>query len=70
MLSRYMRGVTLRWPLSRKVNKRGVDLVSFEHKCCFLAAGYAVVSMDVRGTGETGRLFITFRFCICRCHFI
>ncbi|KAK9813975.1 hypothetical protein WJX73_007604 [Symbiochloris irregularis] len=50
---RYMRGLSLRWPLSKKVGKRGVDPVNFEHKCRLLAAGLAVAAMDVRGTGAS-----------------
>lgn len=46
-----MRGLELRWPLSRFVGSRGLDLVNFEQKCYFLAAGLAVATLDVRGTG-------------------
>lgn len=46
-----MRGIQLRWPLSKLVAGRGMDFVSVELKNCFLAAGYAVVSLDIRGTG-------------------
>lgn len=51
--TRYMRGIQLRWPLSKLVAGRGMDFVSVELKNCFLAAGYAVVSLDIRGTGAS-----------------
>ena len=51
VLHRYMRGINLRWPLSILVKGRGVDLINHAHKCCLLAAGHAIVSLDIRGTG-------------------
>ncbi len=51
MLRRYMRGMRLRWPLKKFTNGRPVDLINFELKAALLAAGYAVVTIDVRGTG-------------------
>ena len=46
-----MRGMRLRWPLKKFTNGRPVDLINFELKAALLAAGYAVVTIDVRGTG-------------------
>lgn len=46
-----MRGMRLRWPLKRFTNGRPVDLINFELKAALLAAGYAIVTIDVRGTG-------------------
>ena len=46
----------LRWPLKRFTNGRPVDLINFELKAALLAAGYAVVTIDVRGTGAFGAL--------------
>ena len=43
----------LRWPLKKFTNGRPVDLINFELNAALLAAGYAVVTIDVRGTGET-----------------
>jgi hypothetical protein len=51
LLCRYMRGMRLRWPLKKYSNGRPVDLINFELKAALLAAGYAVVTIDVRGTG-------------------
>ena len=48
-----MRGMRLRWPLKRFTNGRPVDLINFELKAALLAAGYAVVTIHVRGTGKT-----------------
>lgn len=48
---RYMRGMRLRWPLKKLTNGRPVDLINFEQKAALLAAGYALVTIDVRGTG-------------------
>lgn len=48
---RYMRGMRLRWPLRHITNSRPIDLINFELKAALLAAGYAVVTIDVRGTG-------------------
>lgn len=42
----------LRWPLKKYTNGRPVDLINFELKAALLAAGYAVVTIDVRGTGN------------------
>ena len=47
-----MRGMRLRWPLKKFTNGRPVDLINFELKAALLAAGYAVVTIDVRGTGQ------------------
>ena len=52
VLRRYMRGMRLRWPLKKFTNGRPVDLINFELKAALLAAGYAVVTIDVRGTGQ------------------
>lgn len=41
----------LRWPLKKYTNGRPIDLINFELKAALLAAGYAVVTIDVRGTG-------------------
>jgi hypothetical protein len=46
-----MRGMRLRWPLKKLTNGRPVDLINFEQKAALLAAGYALVTIDVRGTG-------------------
>ena len=45
----------LRWPLKKFTNGRPVDLINFELKAALLAAGYAVVTIDVRGTGAPSR---------------
>ena len=50
-MHRYMRGMRLRWPLRNFTNGRPVDLINFEQKAALLAAGYALVTIDVRGTG-------------------
>lgn len=50
--TRYMRGVKLRWPAKNITNGLPLDPINHAAKCFLLAAGYAVVSMDVRGTGE------------------
>jgi hypothetical protein len=47
-----MRGMRLRWPLKKFTNGRPVDPINFELKAALLAAGYAVVTIDVRGTGQ------------------
>ena len=48
---RYMRGMRLRWPLKKLTNGRPIDLINFEQKAALLAGGYALVTIDVRGTG-------------------
>ena len=48
-----MRGVRLRWPLRTLRNGRPISLLDDEAKAYFLAAGYAVVTIDVRGTGAS-----------------
>lgn len=42
----------LRWPLKKVTNGRPIDPINFELKAALLAAGYAVVTVDVRGTGQ------------------
>lgn len=59
-----MRGMRLRWPLKRFTNGRPVDLINFELKAALLAAGYAVVTIDVRGTGAFCALPLN--KCVCR----
>ncbi|CAL8463886.1 g3421 [Coccomyxa elongata] len=51
--TRYMRGMRLRWPLKKFTNGRPIDPINFELKAALLAAGYAVVTIDVRGTGAS-----------------
>ena len=48
---RYMRSAALRWPFSLMTRGLPVDFIGQELKTTLLAAGYAVVSIDVRGTG-------------------
>eukprot|EP00208_Stichococcus_sp_RCC1054_P002346 CAMPEP_0206139850 /NCGR_PEP_ID=MMETSP1473-20131121/7550_1 /ASSEMBLY_ACC=CAM_ASM_001109 /TAXON_ID=1461547 /ORGANISM="Stichococcus sp, Strain RCC1054" /LENGTH=865 /DNA_ID=CAMNT_0053533773 /DNA_START=333 /DNA_END=2930 /DNA_ORIENTATION=- len=51
--TRYQRGSVARWPISKLLNGRPVDLLGQEAKSWFLAAGYAVCCIDVRGTGAS-----------------
>lgn len=51
--TRYMRGAAPRWPLSKVLKGRPLDLLMQEAKSWFLAAGYVVVTIDVRGTGAS-----------------
>lgn len=48
---RYTRGVYLRFPFRLMSNSRPYDFVNISQKAELLLAGYAVVSMDFRGTG-------------------
>lgn len=48
---RYMRGLALRWPLSLLSGRRPIDLIQQDLKLALLRDNYAVVSIDVRGTG-------------------
>ena len=48
---RYMRSAALRWPFSLMTGGLPVDFITQELKTTLVAAGYAVVSVDVRGTG-------------------
>ena len=48
---RYMRATELRWPLRLLSRGRAVDLVNLELKAALVNGGYAVVTVDVRGTG-------------------
>ena len=50
---RYMRGVAPRWPFSIWSGHRPVDFINQDLKVALLKAGYAVVSIDVRGTGTS-----------------
>ena len=50
---RYTRGVYLRFPFRLMSNSRPYDFVNISQKAELLLAGYAVVSMDFRGTGTT-----------------
>ena len=46
-----MRATQLRWPLRLLSRGRAVDLVNLELKAALVNGGYAVVTVDVRGTG-------------------
>lgn len=46
-----MRGIALRWPLSLLSGDKPIDFINQDLKVALLKANYAVVSMDVRGTG-------------------
>lgn len=48
-----MRGVRLRWPFRKNLKGRPFSLLDMETKTYFLAAGYALVTIDVRGTGAS-----------------
>lgn len=48
---RYMRGAAARWPFNLLSGHRPVDLINQDLKLGLVRAGYAVVSIDVRGTG-------------------
>ena len=48
---RYMRGICGRWPFSLLSGRRPIDLINQDLKLALLKANYAVVSIDVRGTG-------------------
>ena len=52
---RYMRATQLRWPLRLLSRGRAVDLVNLELKAALVNGGYAVVTVDVRGTGGLQR---------------
>jgi hypothetical protein len=43
----------LRWPFNRLTKGRPVDLINFELKAALLDGGYALCSIDVRGTGTS-----------------
>ena len=49
---RYMRGVCPRWPVSLLSGSRPIDLINQDLKLALLKEDYAVVSIDVRGTGK------------------
>eukprot|EP00898_Chlorokybus_atmophyticus_P004096 jgi/Chlat1/4688/Chrsp3S05648 len=51
--TRYMRAMRLRWPLSKRYSGRPVDVINMVYKQAMLGAGYAVVVVDVRGTGAS-----------------
>eukprot|EP00884_Botryococcus_braunii_P020657 jgi/Botrbrau1/7275/Bobra.0318s0013.1 len=51
--TRYCRGMKLRWPFNRLTNKKPIDLINFELKASLLDRGFAVVTIDVRGTGAS-----------------
>ena len=55
---RYTRGVYLRFPVSLMTKGRPFDFVNISQKSELLLAGYAVVSMDCRGTGIALQLLI------------
>ncbi len=46
-----MRATELRWPLRLLTRGRAVDLVNLELKAALVNGGFAVVTVDVRGTG-------------------
>ena len=46
-----MRATQLRWPLRLLSRGHAVDLVNLELKAALVNGGYAVVTVDVRGTG-------------------
>ena len=48
---RYMRGICSRWPFSLLTGRRPIDLINQDLKLALLKANFAVVSIDVRGTG-------------------
>lgn len=50
---RYTRGVYLRFPISRMTDGRPYDFINLAFKAELLLAGYAVISMDFRGTGKS-----------------
>lgn len=49
---RYTRGVCLRFPFRLMTDGRPYDFINMAFKAELLLAGYAVVSMDFRGTGK------------------
>ena len=49
---RYTRGVYLRFPFRLLTDGRPYDFINIAFKAALLAAGYAVISMDFRGTGD------------------
>eukprot|EP00898_Chlorokybus_atmophyticus_P004091 jgi/Chlat1/4683/Chrsp3S05620 len=52
--ARYMRAMRLRWPWrSLFPGSRPIDFMNFAYKRAFVAAGFALVSIDVRGTGAS-----------------
>lgn len=61
---RYLRALRLRWPIRTATNGRPLDLLNIELKPALLAAGYAVVTIDVRGTGLLP-LYYAVLHCLC-----
>ena len=57
---RYMRATQLRWPLRLLSRGRAVDLVNLELKAALVNGDYAVVTVDVRGTGGLQRAWLVF----------
>ena len=60
-----MRGMRLRWPLKKLTNGRPIDLINFEQKAALLAGGYALVTIDVRGTGARPCMHLSSCPCLC-----
>ncbi len=58
---RYMRATELRWPLRLLSRGRAVDLVNLELKAALVNGGYAVVTVDVRGTGAASAALLPLR---------
>ena len=52
---RYTRGVQLRFPFRLMTDGRPYDFINIGFKAEALLEGYAVISMDFRGTGEQSR---------------
>ena len=50
---RYTRGLYLRFPISRMTDGRPYDFINLAFKAELLLAGYAIISMDFRGTGKS-----------------
>ena len=48
---RYTRGLYLRFPFRLMTDGRPYDFINIAFKAELLLAGYAVISMDFRGTG-------------------
>ena len=59
--TRYHRSSNLWWPLRWLVNRGApVDPINHEYKQAFLKSGFAVCSVDIRGTGASfGRFLCT-----------
>lgn len=56
-----MRATELRWPLRLLSRGRAVDLVNLELKAALVNGSYAVVTVDVRGTGAASAALLPLR---------